>query len=403
MKSNGNEGTHYTEVGSNNAHLNGVDVPIIRADLWTSSQRRSNSIHEISYRACFKAELPGFFITRFSREGDIVYDPFMGRGTTLIEAALNRRIPYGVDISPLSAVFAAPRLDPPTVEEIAERLEEIPMYGDMRAEIDLSMFFHSRTESELMSMRRYLSDRRNTGQEDGVDRFIRMIATNRLTGHSAGFFSVYTLPPNQAATPESQIRINSKRDQVPEYKDVKGIIMRKSQRLLKGVDDRVRENLRFSVGKSSIYVMDSRDTSARIPDNTVSLTVTSPPFLNVVQYKLDNWMRLWFNGIDFDSGLDEPFVTSSLKEWSGFIGKVFGDLHRVTKPGGRVAFEVGEIRNGSLKLEDYVVDAGSKAGFDVEKLFINTHNFTKTSNIWGVRNNMDGTNTNRIVLFRKEA
>ena len=25
-----------------------------------------------------------------------------------------------------------------------------------------------------------------------------MVATNRLTGHSAGFLSVYTLPPNQA-------------------------------------------------------------------------------------------------------------------------------------------------------------------------------------------------------------
>jgi len=33
---------------------------------------------------------------------------------------------------------------------------------------------------------------------------------------------------------------------------------------------------------------------------------------------------------------------------------------------------------------------------------INRQQFTKTSNIWGVGNNRGGTNTNRIVLFRKE-
>ena len=46
------------------------------------------------------------------------------------------------------------------------------------------------------------------GLEDNIDRWIRMVATNRLTGHSPGFFSVYTLPPNQAASQNSQIKIN---------------------------------------------------------------------------------------------------------------------------------------------------------------------------------------------------
>ena len=31
----------------------------------------------------------------------------------------------------------------------------------------------------------------------------------------------------------------------------------------------------------------------------------------------------------------------------------------------------------------------------------NAQKFTKTANIWGVSNNSLGTNTNRIVLFRK--
>ena len=45
---------------------------------WTSRQRQASSIHEVSYRACFKPQLPRFFINILTRKGDIVYDPFSG-------------------------------------------------------------------------------------------------------------------------------------------------------------------------------------------------------------------------------------------------------------------------------------------------------------------------------------
>jgi DNA modification methylase len=57
-------------------------------EFWTSKQRAAHSLHEVSYRACFKPQLPRFFIDRFTGQGDVVYDPFMGRGTTVLEAAL---------------------------------------------------------------------------------------------------------------------------------------------------------------------------------------------------------------------------------------------------------------------------------------------------------------------------
>ena len=45
-------------------------------EYWTSKQRQAHSLHEISYRACYKPQLPQFFIERLSEEGDVVYDPF---------------------------------------------------------------------------------------------------------------------------------------------------------------------------------------------------------------------------------------------------------------------------------------------------------------------------------------
>jgi hypothetical protein len=83
------------------------------------------------------------------------------------------------------------------------------------------------------------------------------------------------------------------------------------------------------------------------------------------------------------------------------MGDVFRELFRITKNGGWVAFEVGEIRSGKINLDEYVIPLGISAGFRCEGVAVNRQSFTKTSNIWGVNNNAKGTNSNRIVLFRK--
>jgi hypothetical protein len=83
------------------------------------------------------------------------------------------------------------------------------------------------------------------------------------------------------------------------------------------------------------------------------------------------------------------------------MSTVFLELNRIVKPGGHVAFEVGEIRNGKINLEDSVIPIGLETGFKLEKVMINQQEFSKTSNIWGVKNNAGGTNTNRIVVFQK--
>ena len=80
---------------------------------------------------------------------------------------------------------------------------------------------------------------------------------------------------------------------------------------------------------------------------------------------------------------------------------VFRELFRVLKPGGHVAFEVGDVKQGKVRLEDSAVRCGVKAGFEPQLILINDQKFTKTANCWGVDNNFKGTNTNRIVLFRK--
>jgi DNA methylase len=376
------------------------DVPVYEEELWTSKQRQACSIHEVSYRACFKPQLPAYFIERLSAEGDVVYDPFSGRGTTAVESALHGRRVIANDVNPLSTVFARARLELPQISEIAARLNGIDLQGRMRNTVDLSMFFHPQTERELLNLRAYLNARRRSRSEDAIDRWIRMVATNRLTGHSSGFFSVYTLPPNQAVSAENQIRINQRLDQKPEYRDVRELVLRKSVQLQNGVSDAERGRLRRAAAHARFLEEHAACTRA-IEANAVQLTVTSPPFLDVVQYAKDNWLRCWFNGFDAAAIGRRMTLCRNVDEWAEAMRAVFAELHRITRPGGWVAFEVGEVRRGSVRLEEVIAPTGNDAGFDCQAVLINTQQFTKTANIWGINNNSMGTNTNRIVIFRK--
>lgn len=370
-------------------------VPVFAGEFWTSRQRQGHSLHEISYRACFKAELPEFFISRLSRPGDLVYDPFLGRGTTALQAALSGRRAAGCDVNPLSEMLLRPRLNPPALAAIRARLEALKplkFNGPLRRELEV--FYHPETLRSLSALRRYFLMKPRL---DSADQWIRMVCLNRLSGHSAGFFSVYTLPPNQAVSLESQKKINRKRRQKPPRRDVVAIVLKKSRSLLR---DALPSALYKNSGRHLLLCGLSQRTP-QLKSGSVSLAVTSPPFLDIVQYAQDNWLRCWFAGID--ASKVRITMAKTQAEWEREMGAVLRELGRALKKGGHAAFEVGEVRSGSIRLEDSVLRAAKGSGLRPRLILINSQKFTKTANIWGVENLKKGTNSNRIVLLKKPA
>ncbi|MBT3267996.1 site-specific DNA-methyltransferase [Candidatus Poribacteria bacterium] len=374
------------------------EVATYTNSFWSPKQRGGHSLHEVSYRACFKPELPRFFIDRLTRPGDVVYDPFVGRGTTSLEAALRGRVPLGCDVNPLSRALLDPRLRPPTLDEVSRRLDEIDLSSEAVAPEDLLAFYHPATLQQICALRSHLQRVAAAGEETVVDGWIRMVALGRLTGHSSGFFSVYTMPPNQAVSVASQLRINARRDQTPPQRDIRHLILRKSKALLRDCHADTRSAL-ADVAPYARTLTASANHTPDIGDGEVDLVVTSPPFLDVVDYAKDNWLRAWFCGIDPAS---VRFTTpKSINAWRDAMTAVFRELARVVRPGGHVAFEVGEVRKGACRLEEHVIPCGLEAGLDPVLIVVNAHRFTKTANCWGVANGRQGTNTNRVVLFRK--
>ncbi len=375
--------------------------PRVIDEFWTARQRQLHSLHyALSYRGSFKPELPDFFIRQLTEPGDVVADPFGGRGTTILQANILGRHGFSNDVNPLSERMVYPKVHPVSLDQVEARLDEIDFDAprDMAAEEDLSMFYHRDTYRQLLNLRDYLHTHR-----DEADRFIEMLAISRLHGHSPGFFSAYSFP--QISIPkENQAKINRTRGTEPDYREVKSRLIKKARTTLK--DGNVHE-IRAAADGNRLTTEDSR-ALASWPSNSVQLVVTSPPFLNQVDYITDNWLELWFCNIDAKPLHEKIVQTPDLEVWMQFISATLAEMHRVLRRGGWLALEVGEVRYAGslLNLDETVIaltesPAYNAGQFKIERVYVQSQTFTKLANCFNVKNNVLGTNTNRIVLMRK--
>ncbi len=383
----------FSAFGQRTRHESVDEIPYYINEFWTAGQRQAHSIHEVSYRACFKAQLPEFFIRTLTGPGECVFDPFMGRGTTAVQAALMGRRPAGNDINPLSILLTRPRLKPPALSQIADCLRTVTWtdVGDQPS--DLLAFYHPETLANLSALQRWIAriaPLEDLSPDPVVD-WIRMVAINRLSGHSPGFFSGRSMPPNQAVSVKAQQRINEKLGVTPPPRNISDIILKKSKSLLSDGSMSPHPEAILNVGNASY--------TPALAEGSVSLVVTSPPFLDIVQYAADNWLRCWFAGIDVKSV--EIAMHRTEEGWAAMVHDVLAEQARLLRRGGHVAFEVGEVRNGKVLLEKLVWQAAVGLPFERLGVMINSQEFTKTANCWGVANGRSGTNTNRIVLLRR--
>jgi len=159
-------------------------VPTFVNEFWTSRQRAAHSLHEISYRACFKPHCRGSSSIA-SRGPAPSSTTVAGRGTTPLEAALPAVCRSRATSTRSAGCCWSPPLSagdrcgapPPGRDRPPPRRARSARPGGVLPPATLN---------EIAALRHYLLDRQRHGALDGVDRWIRMVAVNRLTATRRG-------------------------------------------------------------------------------------------------------------------------------------------------------------------------------------------------------------------------
>jgi hypothetical protein len=348
--------------------------PIALAPEWKDQQRLwGHSFHPMcSYLASFPAALSHAFVGRYSRRGDVVLDPFSGRGTTPLQACAEGRIGVGNDLNPFAHLLTAAKVEPATRAQAATRLAQlrlawnassrdwlalgarvaadprdpatlIPVAGSRSSAsdglepvpIEVALAFHPRTLGQLLFVRTSLE------LDDRTDRFLAAAITGILHGKSASYLS--ELMPNTFSMAPRYVRDFAARTSFASPdRDVFDGLGKKLDRL-------------FRQGPPSIegiaLLGDARDVApraraalrARGRADRARLVVTSPPYLRVVKYGYYNWLRTWFLGFDaraIDATLDdahhrEPYLL--------FLRDVLASLRPVLTDDAVVVLVIGDV------------------------------------------------------------
>ncbi|MFH1221876.1 MAG: DNA methyltransferase [Candidatus Micrarchaeota archaeon] len=356
-----------------------------------------NRLHTIcSYMAMFPPPIPHYFIKKYSEEGDVVLDPFSGRGTTSLEASMLNRVAIGSDKNPLAFVLTYAKVDVPSRERLIARINKLwtdykkkDNVASAKEHWKVKMLFSNYTLKQLLFLKKRLRWKTNN-----VDAFITAMILGILHGGSEGYLSIQM--PNTFSMSPGYVKKFIKDNGLKKNKrDVFVLLHKKLDRCYQKVPS-----------KGKAYLMDARKLD-KIKSSSVKLVLTSPPYASVIKYGAFNWIRLWFLNQDakkVDRGL---LCTQSLPLYRDFMLTVLKENYRVLVDGGVAVYVIGDVRkleSGKvINLAQFVWDECAKPlGYDLaEPIHADAiEDSTKVSKIWGKRRG-DATKIDRVLVIRK--
>jgi site-specific DNA-methyltransferase (adenine-specific) len=393
---------------------------------WKDQQRLwGHRLHPMcSYLASFPAALTHAFIARYSRPGDVVLDPFSGRGTTPLQACAEGRVGIGNDLNPFAHLLTASKVDPATEAEARTRVAALRLRwageaeawltlslrvlgasgtggamvplagsglrpGDQGAEaesvpIEVALCFAPRTFAQLLFVRSTLR------LDDRVDRFLAAAITGILHGKSATYLSE-VMPNTFSMAPRYVRDFVARTDFQSPERDVFHCLEAKLSRLYREPLPPVR---------GIALLGDARDAGARsqaalrargLPDRA-RLVVTSPPYLRVVKYGYYNWLRTWFLGFDaaaIDAALDDAHHKTA---YLRFMADVLTGLRPALADDAVVVLVIGDVEadrgrriSNGIGLAGAVWEAAAApAGYRLAGIALDdVHAGRKMTKLWG--------------------
>lgn len=288
---------------------------------------------------------PEQFVQRhlvWSEPGDLVLDPFCGRGTTVFEALLNRREGLGGDTNSVAVCLSQAKADPPTLPELLDRIVDLERNFRLAEPEKLGMpssqffrcCFHRATLRQIAFLRLRLDWRRRR-----TDRFIAALALGCLHGesHRTPWCFSNRMPRTISTKPAYSVRWWRKHGYIAPVRDVFSILRAVAAFRFESPPPPVR---------GRVVASDARRIADRFPNavGRVALVITSPPYLDTTDYREDQWLRRWFlggpelptRGESDDRHRNRQGYWKFLTEaWAGVAPLLRDGAHLVVRIGGR--------------------------------------------------------------------
>jgi len=337
---------------------------------WKEAPRTwGHSLHRLApYIGGFPPSLAHYFIERFSDKGDIVLDPFCGGGTTPLEAALQGRRGHGNDAFSYAYVLSKAKCNPLQTDEfipyLDTKLEEMEDVDNEQMQLlddeDLLVFFSEHTLDQILRLREVLVD-----DDSREATYMKAVMCGILHGPSDMYLSLQTKDTysgtadyvrkyaenNDLTRPEKDIRPSAKRKQELTQKDI--------------IPDGLAERTKITRG-------DSRDLIDNFGEESADLVVTSPPYMQTLDYTWNNWLRLWWLGNNRKNEREKLDITQDTQKYRGFMRECLSSMYDVLRPNSAAVLIVGDVQkhlsSGKRTLNTAAIiaeEARERTGFDV--------------------------------------
>lgn len=402
-------------------------MPAINASEYKQhSYREFSKIHQMTaYLAMFPPNLPHYFIERFSKVGDLVFDPFSGRGTTAFEACRMGRVGIGNDLNPLAICLTKSKVNIPTnKQDIFKRLKELEkQYKPSNTNIkdissDIKMLYdESTTLPQLVFLRQ------NLNKKCKVDIFILGILTGLMHGkHRKDGTSIYCSidMPNTFSMSPNYVRNFIKTHRLTKPKqNVFTLLKQRTKHLLQEQDDTLKNLSQYKEG--FCFEADAIDSSDKVLEkydkNSISLIITSPPYLKNIHYGKYNWIRLWLLNEDtkqVDSNVSIYHKMQKIKgikdnlpfeKYAQYMQNLFNSWYKILKPKSNAFVVIGDVEDINLanKTWEYIKQNGG-CKLKLKQIIdddIESNGARKVTRIWGQKKGK-ATKIDRILHLQKE-
>jgi len=314
------------------------------------------------YFTMFPLDFPLNILKRRAQAGDVVLDPFCGRGTTNFAARLVGLRSLGVDSSPVAAAITASKLATTTVDDILAEARRILTEREAR-HIPTSEFwqwaFHPTVLDALCRFREAFLEDCTTDARIAL----RGIVLGALHGPKQKTFPSYfsnQCPRTYAPKPAYATRFWQGRGLEPDAIEVLAVIERRAKRYYGTSSDIT----------GAVRLADSREAEAlqpEIPKTRFDWVITSPPYYGMRTYIPDQWLRNWFVGgpdaVDYTNR--DQLVHSSPEDFAADLRQVWRNAEEVCAEDAKMVIRFGGITDRRADPLDLIKSSLSDSGWRI--------------------------------------